>query len=486
MKKILIFLILSLLATNNLSAFEFEKRMQLFTKWLNINGYDQYLDKSKEPIGFELDRSVCKDEIITQEYTTLKKCVGADGKIIPNSDLKFKKFYPTNLNIKLNKKKFNLGYQSNPNRDTLIFYLWNYSYRPKFMGNDPNALIFHEVKPSKEPYEFKFNLIEDKFVKKQLKTKGILSYLYFQSNNVLIDEISPKERLGEFIKEDTKFISMSMNKSVTSYILGHAICGGYIESIDSKINDWPIIQNSLYHNQKLINFLNMSTGDQKFINEYKKNATGRPLADLTYEFENEDLDKTIKNYLQGTTPSKKKYNYNGFITQLIINYVQFKTGNDFKKLLDEIFRDKVKIKHSINFEKSSHLAPLSSGALHPMIKATRYDYLRIAKAIMDDYQNDTCVGKYLKEIHKRRVSKGDKVQEEPHFNRTKSYGGQFHMDYPGLKDKVIFGMGGYGGNAILIDIENSRIVVLNSLHYNNEKFKYSHKKLLIDPIKKGK
>ena len=55
-----------------------------------------------------------------------------------------------------------------------------------------------------------------------------------------------------------------------------------------------------------------------------------------------------------------------------------------------------------------------------------------------------------------------------------------------IKDKVIFGMGGYGGNAILIDMENSRIVVLNSLHYNNTKFKYNHKKLLIDPIKNGK
>ena len=40
--------------------------------------------------------------------------------------------------------------------------------------------------------------------------------------------------------------------------------------------------------------------------------------------------------------------------------------------------------------------------------------------------------------------------------------------------------------AILIDVENSRIVVLNSLHYNHERFKYSHKKLLIDPIKNGK
>ena len=105
---------------------------------------------------------------------------------------------------------------------------------------------------------------------------------------------------------------------------------------------------------------------------------------------------------------------------------------------------------------------------------------------MDDYQNDTCVGKYLKEIYERRIPKGSKKEEEPLYGRTKSYGGQFHMDYPGLKDKIVFGMNGYGGQAILIDMENSRIVVLNSLHYNNTKYKYNHKKILFDPIKKGK
>ena len=106
---------------------------------------------------------------------------------------------------------------------------------------------------------------------------------------------------------------------------------------------------------------------------------------------------------------------------------------------------------------------------------------------MDDYQNDTCVGKYLKEIYKRRIPKNlTEKKNEPANNRSKFYGGQFHMDYPGLKGKIIFGMSGYGGQAILIDMENSRIVVLNSLHYNNTKYKYNHKKLLINPIKKGK
>ena len=57
-----------------------------------------------------------------------------------------------------------------------------------------------------------------------MKPKGILSYLYYQEGEVLIDEFSPKERLGELLNNETKLYSMSMGKSVTSYILGHAIC----------------------------------------------------------------------------------------------------------------------------------------------------------------------------------------------------------------------------------------------------------------------
>ena len=71
------------------------------------------------------------------------------------------------------------------------------------------------------------------------------------------------------MNNETKLISMSMNKSVTSYILGHAICDGYIDGVDDRnLNDWPILENSLYDNQKLINLLNMASGDQKYIYEF--------------------------------------------------------------------------------------------------------------------------------------------------------------------------------------------------------------------------
>ena len=35
------------------------------------------------------------------------------------------------------------------------------------------------------------------------------------------------------------------------------------------MNDWPLIKNTLYDGQKLINLLNMAAGDQKYIDEFK-------------------------------------------------------------------------------------------------------------------------------------------------------------------------------------------------------------------------
>jgi len=442
-----------------------------FNQWLYQSGNHQYLNIEQ--------KEVCKKLI--QQYGVKVPKVGLVDepkyKSMEWFSNKCHKFQATNnLKIKKNKNKNNLDSDSNPNIDTLIYYLWNYSYRQRSSMDVRTAGV--ELKPTKKPYEFKFNLIEDKFVKKQMKTKGILSYLYYQDGQVLIDETSPKERLGKFMNDETKYYSMSMSKSLVSYITGHAICDGYIDGVDARINDWSILNNSLYYNQKLIDLLNMSAGDQKYINEFKKNIKDA-------EYENKSIYKTINVVFKDSIKSESIYNYNGFVTQLILNYTKYKTGDDYDKLLNKIFIDKVKIKHSILFSILANSYE-KNGNRHPNISASRYDWLRIAKAIMDDYQNDTCVGKYLKEIYKRRIPKGSKEKEEPLFNRTKSYGGQFHMDYPGLIDRVVFGMGGYGGQAILIDMENSRIVVLNSLHYNNSKFKYSVKKLLIDPIKKGK
>ena len=383
-------------------------------------------------------------------------------------------------------KSWNIPFKANPNLETLQYYF----YRDLF-ASIPTEYNRYFVTPSQNAYEFKFDKIENKFVKKQLKTKGILSYLYFEDDKIIIDEVSPKERLGKLFNDETKFRSNSMGKSLPSYILGHAICEGYIDSVDSTISDWSLVKNTLYENQKLIDILNMTTGDQEYVYDSHMLLNGKVNRESYTNVDNPNIESIMKLNFQDTQPDKKRiYNYNVVNTSLIFNYVLFKTGeDDFQKLLNKVFQEKVKIKNLVSFYKND--GPSSSGNAHNMFYATRFDYLRIAKAIMDDYQNNTCVGKYLKEIYDRRIPKGvsmsgDGKRGEPQFNRTYSYGGQFHLDYPGIRDKIVFGLGGYGGKAILIDVEDSRIVVVNTIHFNHDRYKYNVKKLLINPIKHGK
>ena len=381
-------------------------------------------------------------------------------------------------------KKYGTGdmpFKANPNIYTLRYNLFR-----EFFARPPTKHNTYSVEPSQNPYEFKFDVIEDKFVKKQLQTKGILSYLYFEDDKIIIDELSPKDRLGKFLNNETKFSSNSMGKSLVSYVLGNAICEGYIDSVDSRINDWDLVKNTFYENHKLIDLLNMASGDQKYVYDDHFLEEGK----LNRLFENWVGLYTTKALMsvnfQNIKPIKKKYNYNVVNTSLILNYVLFKTGDNFQKLLDKTFKEKAKTKEIVYFYRMPRKKSLDGNAW-PILFSTRLDYLRIAKAMLDDYQNDTCVGKYLKEIYDRRIPKniGDHGgnRGEPMLNRHYTYyGGQFHFP----KNKIVFGMSGRGGQAIVIDMENSRIVVINSIHYNHTKYKYNHKKLMINPIKLGK
>ena len=376
-----------------------------------------------------------------------------------------------------------IPYESNPNLETLKYHLYLYNSAVPTKGSS------YIVKPSAEPYKFKSKLSEFKFLDKEMKKKGIVSYLFFDKDHIVVDKISPKERLGNFLDNETFLRSNSVGKTMVSYVLGHAICEGYIDGVDTKINDWHVVKDTLYENHKLIDLLNMTSGDQKYVYDSHILKEGRVTRDEGYNVDNWTLD-FYTDFFKDKKSVKKKYNYNVINTNLIFNYVKFKSKDDFQKILDLTFQKKSKIKYKIFFPiKNYVLAENNVDKADPMFYATRYDYLRIAKAMLDDYQNNTCVGKYLKEIYKRKIPKNinhDGPKSEPRFNRTLSYGGQFHLDYPGLKNKIVFGMGGFAGQAILIDMENSRIVVLNSIHYNNGAYKYNVKKLLIDPIKKGR
>ena len=124
--------------------------------------------------------------------------------------------------------------------------------------------------------------------------------MYFQDDQILIDELTPKDRFGEFVKNETKLRSNSVGKSMVSVVLGHAFCEGYIESLDSKINDWPMLKNTLYDNQKIIDFLNMNVGDYKYIND------GGPVKDYSYDVDTKSIHATINSFFRNSAKEDAK------------------------------------------------------------------------------------------------------------------------------------------------------------------------------------
>jgi len=343
------------------------------------------------------------------------------------------------------------------------------------------------IKGSENHYKFQSNLREDKDVLKEFKNNkntGIISYLLFENDKIVIDESDiPAEVQGDKII-DGLLPSHSMGKSLVSYVTGHAICEGYIDSVNVKLNDWPLIKNTLYEDSILLDLLNMKAGDQKYIGERLK-----PRRDNILKKDKENVNviglmKVMNKYLRGTEKSKLIYNYSALTTNVIMNYVKLKAGADWEKLLHKVFNEHVKVKNSVQFQKSrKYLKYEDFVSARYSFYATRYDYLRIAKTMMDDWHNDTCAGKYLKTIYENRVQKKDNTKEpEGVGGYTKSYGGQFHFDIFGIENtRKIIGMDGFAGQQILIDLDNKRIIVVSSLYKN-----YNWKKIVHSVIKKGK
>lgn len=455
MKKILI-IFLSLFLS--FSAQANEKHLKQFDKWLVKNKFTEFV---KLEIG--QPEGKCKS---LKKYSNLwyyNEC-DQNKKITPNYKINT---YNGKSEIPEKTKK--------PNYETLLYYFWEYTN-----GNWTNNPKYSEIKASDEPYEFKFELREDKVVKKQMQKTALLSYLLYEDGKIVIDEISPKDKFGKVFTNETKFQSQSVGKSFASYILGHAICKGYVDSIDSQLNDWPILKDTLYHNQKFIDLINMKAGDEKYFTEGMGNTFAN--SSSQYSVTNRTISSVMKKEFKNSKKSKNKWSYNNLLPHLILNYLIFKTGeDDFQSLLDDIFRKKVGIEYETILVMGEQ-ATYNNKSTTSTFLTTRYDYLRVARAMLEDWQNDTCEGKYLKSIFERKVKKNYEYSDKKHaFTNTKSYGGFFHLEPSGMKKRHIFVMDGYGGQTLMIDFDTGRIVTTMAIHRDFNWMKIAH-----SVIKKGK
>ena len=325
-------------------------------------------------------------------------------------------------------------------------------------------------KPSNNPTQLIFNKKRASVIQKELGRSFLASYIMYEKGKIVIDEKSPDNRLGDLFDDDTLLYSMSLGKSLGGYLMGHAICKGYIESVDQKLSDWPLAKNTLLAEITVREVLNSTLGDQEYrslIPEYFK-TTDRDPGDVSIS------DVTFRE-LRDSKVGEKIFAYGQFPANVAWNYISFKTNLKFKDFLNDVMQNHIGLANRLKVNSGG--GGEKDGPLQSNFKATRYDTLRIGIAILKDWRDDTCVGKFLKDVYKSRVKKGKYNMGDGY---SQSYAGFFHTGYPNVKDTVM-GMDGYGGIALLINFDDERIIYTHAIHRN-----YNYKKIVMKAIRDGK
>ena len=195
------------------------------------------------------------------------------------------------------------------------------------------------------------------------------------------------------------------------------------------------------------------------------------------------IKSVLKRYFEDKTGygPGNHYNYSAMTTNVIMNYVIYKTGDDWKKLLHKVFVEDAKVAKRVYFHKTlrkDKTGNRKSGEYgRYSFYADRYDYLRIANMIMNHWKNDTCVGKYLKTMYENRVDrqKDEYRDNDGNHKVAQTYGGQFLWDAIGLEDRPILMMDGFAGQQVVIDFDNNKIITIHSTdrHYDYYRLVYS-------------
>ena len=338
--------------------------------------------------------------------------------------------------------------------------------------------------PGSDNYQkLETELVENKlsqYVQKQLDNRdktGLVNYLLYENGKIVINKKNYNDAIR---KNKNTLLSNSVGKSMISYVVGHASCK-YGINLNTKMNDWVAISDTLYADNTLLQTLNMTAGDHKFVGERNFKGDGFVYGKKMNRINTKTVAWTMTRFFRGSKKEKENspYNYSAMSTQVAINYVINKVGiENYKKLLKEIFTDHVGVKDTVHFMKVSWSPKdIIKGSQRYSFFATSEDYLRIAKTIMNDYHSDSCIGDYLRSIYDNRVKKKLKDPRRTNYHSaaaTYEYGGQIHFSYKGMKKRVIFAMDGYAGQQVIIDMDNKRILIVNGIdqHYNWNKIVY--------------
>ena len=296
-----------------------------------------------------------------------------------------------------------------------------------------------------------------KKIKRQIKGSSIYSLLYYDGTKIKYDW--RRDDIGE----DLPLHGLSMSKSITSYLFGMAYCDRRIHSLDDKIKDYvPELSDTFYGNVRIIDALNMTSGDRVLYPNTGKPAGADWDTYLRPILEGETVVATMRQLGNPKPAKKKKFKYNNASVDAIAMVIKSVSPEGFSDFASKSLSEDAGLVNPSYIYADQSNAPLGFAFYY----ATRKDWLRIAIRIGEQFHSDGCMGDYL------RSALSESVRTYNQDDDVHRYGRYFwsKRKSPKITDLE---MRGHGGKRGIIELDKGRVLMVHSITTD-----YSETKLL--------
>ncbi len=257
---------------------------------------------------------------------------------------------------------------------------------------------------------------------------------------VVKDAVIQYERYERGNDENSRWLSYSVAKSVTSLLVGAAIADGFIESVDDSVTKYlPALRDSSYDASSVRNVLQMASGVE-WGEDYADPDDDINQAPWATDAMHEYLRHKPRDSEPGT-----KFNYNTAETNIVGDIVRSATGKDLSSYLSE------KIWQPFGMQADGYWALVEEGGAEfggSSLNATLRDYARIGQFVLNDGV----------------VADGTRVLPDGWIaeSTAPSVGSSRYGYLWWLRDEGVFAASGIFGQGIYIDPKTGTIVAINS------------------------
>lgn len=202
-------------------------------------------------------------------------------------------------------------------------------------------------------------LTVDEFVKQQ----NVAGLIVIKDGTIVYE----RYELGN--NAESRWVSYSVAKSVTSLLVGAAINDGYINSVDESVTDYlPRLRNSSYEDSTIRNILQMSSGVQ-----WDEDYADRESDINTAPWDTLSIYEYLREKPRESAPGKV-FNYNTAETNLVGSLLRSAIGNNLSTYLSEKIWKPFGMEHDAYWVLSEPGGGEFGGCC---INATLRDYARI-------------------------------------------------------------------------------------------------------------